>query len=301
MECLNIHQAGEYSKKIAKMSTEVLLLAEGDGVQVMMQTIASQKRFSLSSDGKWSGFEFLYILDGILSFYDSSGKKISLKRGDYISAQKMKESAHFRTEMKTQLLYISSKPSFGLISKEIHELMAIAMAVEKKDFYTKKHCEMVQNICMRLGEALSLSPDRIELLIYAGYLHDIGKVCVPDEILGKPGKLTPQEMEVMKKHPTVSREMIEKTFMKEVGPIVEQHHERIDGSGYPKGLKNDEVSVEGQIVGIVDAYHAMSSNRSYRSALTKEKVVEELKYMAGTKFDRQIVNTFLNILKAQKP
>lgn len=127
--------------------------------------------------------------------------------------------------------------------------------------------------------------------------HDIGKINIPDEVLKKPGKLTPEEFEYVKWHPIDGAEMVNGTFLEGVADIIRQHHERIDGSGYPDGLKGDQILIEAKIIAVVDSFDAMTSKRSYRNAFTREKALEELKSLAGIKYDAKLVEIFENCIK----
>jgi HD-GYP domain-containing protein (c-di-GMP phosphodiesterase class II) len=148
---------------------------------------------------------------------------------------------------------------------------------------------------------MKLSPDRLELLIYAALLHDIGKMGIPSQILKKTGPLTPEEWEEIRKHPSAGRAIIEKTFLKNAGPIIEQHHERYDGTGYPLGLKGDEILIEARIISVVDAFDAMSSERPYRKAMTNDEIIAELRRCSGTQFDPKVVEALIDVISAYPP
>ncbi len=155
----------------------------------------------------------------------------------------------------------------------------------------------IQRLSYATGQELGLEPHRLYLLNYGAYLHDLGKVRIPLEILQKPAALTPDEWRVMKRHPTFGRELLEPTFMKDVGPIVEQHHERFDGSGYPHGLAGEEVLLEAAIVAVADTYDAMTTDRVYRKALPPEVAFAEIDKYAGVHYPREVVAAFFTALK----
>lgn len=178
---------------------------------------------------------------------------------------------------------------------------ALARSIETKDNVTGDHCERMEEFALQVGQAMQLSPDRLENLRQAAILHDIGKIGVPGSILDKPGKLTDEEFAIMKNHPTYGADILrEVDFLKDVATVVEQHHERMDGRGYPKGLKGEEICLEARIISIVDAYDAMTSDRPYRSALFKEAALEELSRHAGTQFDPMIVELFTRLLAEEQ-
>jgi HD-GYP domain-containing protein (c-di-GMP phosphodiesterase class II) len=140
---------------------------------------------------------------------------------------------------------------------------------------------------------MGLSHDRLYLLNYGSYLHDIGKVKLPEGLLQKPGKLTAEEWLVMKQHPSMGRELLENSFLQNVGAIVEQHHERLDGSGYPKGLNGLEISLEAYIIAVADTFDAMTTDRPYRAALPVSQALAELHKYADQHYPREVVNAFI--------
>jgi diguanylate cyclase (GGDEF)-like protein/putative nucleotidyltransferase with HDIG domain len=173
-------------------------------------------------------------------------------------------------------------------------ITSLAMAIDAKDRYTHKHINRVREYAVGLAERLGLSPEEIEAVKIAALLHDIGKLAVPENILGKPGKLTPEEFEVIKTHVTVGAMILEPVrFPWPVVPIVMSHHERWDGNGYPKGLQGEEIPIGGRIVSLADVFDALTSTRPYRSAMTREKAIEFLQAGSGTQFDPHVVDTFV--------
>lgn len=173
----------------------------------------------------------------------------------------------------------------------------LAKTIELKDGYTEGHCERLAEIALAIVKQLGLTEERLEQLRYGALLHDVGKLRIADDILGKPGRLTPLEWAEMRKHPTIGKEIVEKIdSLGSVERIVEEHHERVDGKGYPKGLKGDEILLEARILAVVDAYDAMRSDRPYRQALSKEEAIRELRENAGSQFDPLVVKVFLEIL-----
>jgi putative nucleotidyltransferase with HDIG domain len=159
---------------------------------------------------------------------------------------------------------------------------ALGVIVAQKDPYTAGHSERVAHIAMALGHAMGLPKNRIETLRVAGNLHDIGKISVPEEILNKPGRLTPEEYEQVKIHPETGFDILKDIpFHGPVAEIVLQHHERYDGTGYPRGLKGDETLLEARILSVADIYEALTSDRPYRRGLPHEQVVAHIVREAG--------------------
>jgi len=172
----------------------------------------------------------------------------------------------------------------------LRTIEALALAIEAKDHTTHDHLQRVRVYATEVGKALELNADGMEALHAAALLHDIGKLAVPENIISKPGKLTPEEFEKMKIHPIVGAEILERVeFPYPVVPIVRAHHEKWDGSGYPYGLKGDEIPLGARVLSAVDFLDALASDRQYRLALPIETVMARLEAESGKSFDPQIV------------
>src|ERR1700733_7605310 len=173
-------------------------------------------------------------------------------------------------------------------------LFSLAYSIEARDPYTRGHCERLAEMSARLGERLGLSEEYIKALRRAGIVHDIGKVVVPDAILLKPGPLSADETETMRKHPVVGERICAplRTF-RLVLPIIRHHHERHDGSGYPDGLRGEEIPVTASILQLVDVYDALTTNRPYRTASSPETALDIMEEEAARGWwDRSLFNEF---------
>ena len=169
--------------------------------------------------------------------------------------------------------------------------------VEAKDTYTRGHSDRVSEFSVLIGEKLGLPEKQIQILKIGGLFHDIGKIGIPDSILLKTEKLTDEEYSEIKKHPSIGAHILGTAkIFQDIIPIVEHHHERYDGSGYPSGLKGEEIPYVARIAAVADTFDAMTSRRSYRGPIDIEQVKEEIKRCEGTQFDPQIAEVFLNIL-----
>jgi putative two-component system response regulator len=179
--------------------------------------------------------------------------------------------------------------------------MTLALTIEARDPLTKGHCERLARHAVKLGQALSLPEDDIEALHRGGYLHDVGKVGVPDAVLLKPGPLTEQEFDLMKRHTEIGDTLCAPLqSLRRVRPIVRFHHERMDGSGYPERLRGDEIPLLAQIVGIVDVYDALTSARPYRPALPAQAAVNHLlRDTEQGRFARRLVEAFLDTVSIE--
>ncbi|MFZ7131146.1 MAG: HD-GYP domain-containing protein [Eubacteriales bacterium] len=166
----------------------------------------------------------------------------------------------------------------------------LAAALEAKDTYTQGHSNRVADMSLALAQKLDIGGLELEHIHIAAHLHDIGKIGVPDYILNKKGRLQPDEWDQIKQHPVIGHQILSKSNeLKEVAMIVLYHHERWDGKGYPKGLKEDEIPLGSRIIGICDAVDAMMSSRPYREALPIDKISSELVRCSGSQFDPYIL------------
>ncbi len=179
-------------------------------------------------------------------------------------------------------------------NKDFESLVAIiSELLESKDTYTAMHSYNVHTIAYHIACAMNLSEEEIFNISMAAKLHDIGKVGIPNSIINKPSRLTDEEFEIIKSHPVRSYEMIKNLeSFSEIAEIVRHHHERIDGKGYPDGLKGDELSLGAKIVAVADTFEAMTSDRSYRKALPIETALKELRRVSGTQLDAEVVAVF---------
>jgi len=170
----------------------------------------------------------------------------------------------------------------------------IINTLHEKNKREEQHSHRVSELCKSMGEALGLAEKDIQELKTVGLLHDIGKIAIDENILNKPGKLTEDEWEKIKRHPEIGFRILNTVNdMSDMASYVLNHHERWDGKGYPKGLKGDEIPFISRIITIVDAYDAMTSDRSYRSALSDEIAIGELQKNSGSQFDAELVNVFI--------
>ena len=187
------------------------------------------------------------------------------------------------------------------IREQVHmsdeTILSIAKAVEARDKRTGRHSLRVAVYSMLIAAELGFDGEEIENMRQIGLLHDIGKIGVPDSILNKPSKLTEEEYNIMKNHVDIGGEILKDfTHIKNVADGARYHHERYDGTGYNRGLKGEEIPLTARIIGIADAFDAMTSNRVYRPAMPMEKVIEELKKGRGTQFDPALVDILLDLV-----
>jgi len=175
-------------------------------------------------------------------------------------------------------------------------IKAMATTVEMRDPYTAGHQRRVADLARMIATEMGLSKEKIEGIRLAGVIHDLGKICVPSEILSKPSRLSDFEFGLIKTHPEVGYEILKEIeFPWPIKDIVLQHHERMDGSGYPHGLSREEIIIEARIMAVADVVEAMASHRPYRPALGLEKALEEISNQKGILYDSKVVDTCLKI------
>lgn len=174
----------------------------------------------------------------------------------------------------------------------------LVLAAECKDRDTAAHSERIGRYCELLAGEVSLSPGRVDIIRYASPMHDVGKIGIPDAILLKPGQLTDEEWEIMKRHAAIGARILHGSPSKvlQTGEVIAlSHHEKWDGSGYPGGLREQEIPIEGRICAVADVFDAMTCNRHYRDALPAEAVYEMMRAQRGRHFDSDVLDAFLDL------
>jgi HD-GYP domain-containing protein (c-di-GMP phosphodiesterase class II) len=181
-------------------------------------------------------------------------------------------------------------------------IQVIESTIAARDPYTVGHQRRVTRIACAIGKEMGLSEDRLQALRIAGTLHDLGKIAIPSGLLSKPGELSSLEFALVKIHPQVAYNILEPIkFPGRTLEIILQHHERLDGSGYPQGLQGDEILLEARILGVADVMDAMTSHRPYRAALGLAETLEELSLNQGILYDTAVVQTCLKLYGEKLP
>lgn len=208
---------------------------------------------------------------------------------------------NLRTEQERNYYHQESLQStIRLKESLIGTIRAIALTVEKRDPYTAGHQNRVAELAVAIAGELGLDPERIQGLQLGGMIHDIGKIYVPAEILSRPGRLSAAEFEIIKSHPEVGYDILKDVkFPWPVADIVLQHHERLDGSGYPRGLKGDEIILEARILAVADVVEAITAHRPYRAGLGVDVALDEINKNRGKFYDPAIVDACLRLFREQ--
>lgn len=183
----------------------------------------------------------------------------------------------------------------------IEVITAMASAIDARDAYTHGHSHRVTEYAVAIAEELELSPAEVDIIRNASILHDVGKIGIKEDILKKPGRLTEEERREMEYHPFIGTKILQSVKLLEpVMPLVYHHHERFDGTGYPDGLRGEEIPQGARIISIADAFESMTSDRPYRKALPLEEAMAELRYGAGRQFDPRLVEVFKRLAEQSK-
>ncbi len=295
---LFVTKHGDFIDKFTLNTSELKLLASADGVEVMTQSIQKGVMFRVTPAAKDNIIEFFFVVDGELEYQTMGSDEVEkISTGDSFYSQNLKDNYAFKTLTDCKILYVSSEPVFHMLGDKMRDLHKLNSELEFKDSYTKGHSERVHNYSIEIAQEMGLNRDVVLTLAFSALFHDIGKIDVPAEILKKGDVLNDEESEIIKDHPTKSANLMREVMYKDVSHVVAQHHEKIDGSGYPQGLKGDEICLEARIVAVADTFDAMTTDRPYRKGLSKEMAVQEINNYSGIWYDPEVVEAFNRYMK----
>lgn len=242
-------------------------------------------------NGNYVNGTILIIFAWFLSF-----TLYNMKIQDFISQKTIQQKNKEVEDYNNDLIEINNRleESLQALDESQNVIFTLASALESKDTYTRGHSERVANYALQLAQTLGLSLNDQQTVWRAAQLHDIGKIGIPDAILNKSGKLNEEEWEIMRSHPEMGENICSTlSFARDFLPIIRHHHERFDGTGYPDGLKGEEIPFLARIITIADAVDAITSHRSYRPSRTIDYALEELAIGKGSQFDPSIVQAFI--------
>jgi putative nucleotidyltransferase with HDIG domain len=224
-----------------------------------------------------------------------------------LSIRKKKNREIFNKNDLHHILSLTKRASLNLENKILYEsiysnimdtLTSLISSVQARDHYTEEHSRRVTEQAVRIATAMNCPAKDIESLRIAGILHDVGKIAVPDSILLKPDKLTMEEFMVIKNHPTIGENILKPVILLDKErKIIQYHHERWDGKGYPTGLAGKDIPFLARILAVADSFDAMTSSRPYRAAMPQEKSIEELIRNKNTQFDADVVDAYIKIME----
>src|SRR5690554_2691985 len=291
-----------------KLFNETLGHKTGDKVLIEVANLLTKHLDNQGIVARIGGDEFIYLLPNMShkegqAFVESlenlfenqliKGIKIAISYG--LATKEVGEHIDDALKQSEEAMY--QHKLFEHTSHRSEFIKSILNTLREKNPREKEHSNRVAHICIEIGKALDMKKHELALLEAIASLHDIGKIAIDEAILNKPGKLNEEEWEIIKTHPEIGYRIISHApEYAEIAEDILSHHERYDGTGYPRGLKGDEIPIRARIIAIADAYDAMISNRPYRKALTKEEAIEEIKKCSGTQFDPKLVEIFLKIV-----
>lgn len=287
----------DFIETVQMKGLTISLLASADSTEIIHHKLEPNTRWGLEPEEGWIALEYIFILSGELKLLTNDGFTI-YKAGDSFYRGPVTEHYLFQSIGTAEFLYVTSQPVFHRYSQVSKDLVKLAISIEQKDGYTSDHCGRISKLSMLVGEQLALDSQQLLRLNMASFFHDIGKVKIPLNILLKPGELTEEEWMIMKSHSIYGRQLLEETklpLLKNVGEIVEQHHERYDGKGYPYGLTSDDIKIEASIISVVDSFDAMTTDRPYHKAKSREEAISEIIRCRGTMYAPEVVDAFISI------
>lgn len=289
---------GTFYYSVPKWSVPILPALAADYVRLMAHSILVATSVSLRNKQKWKitwllGFKWVNVpalltslLGVTIAYLHSYIGPLALVPFVVVL---LSAREYIRLHIETARVYLDSVSMLGSAMHQYHP-------------YTSKHQLSVAAWAERLAEKMKLPTETVLLLKYAGLLHDIGKIRWGEDILDKEGALSPYERNLIRDHPVDAEQTVRKIrYLRRIAPWIRHHHERWDGSGYPDGLKGQEIPLEASILAVADAYHAMlSNNRKYQRRLTREEAIEEIRREAGRQFHPQVAKALIQILEGRK-
>ena len=273
----------------------------------IQREVETTKKSLLSETERGLGIEYIYGMPlkvfedrlGYVIFFRKSDKPLAEENKNFI--KNIAKSIAVSVEIKRLITSLEEKLKR---EKELFRkvLKSLVRGIEARDSYTRGHSERVAYYSKRIAQEMGLPEEEVNKIYTAALLHDIGKIGIPDSILLKPGKLTDREYEIIKFHPILSYELLNHLdFLEDAIDGIKYHHERWDGSGYPEGLKGEEIPLSARIIAVADSFDAMTSQRIYRRAMDRREAVRELHRLAGKKYDPRVIENAIHILLNETP
>ena len=256
---------------------------------------------SFPEDRANKGIELINLANSVLDKTKESGGNRAYSSQDIQRPAKKIGKKFLRKEevksLKNTIEKLNKRSKQGLVES----IFAFAKTIELKDHYTGEHVENTVHYATEIAKMLDLPREDLELIKQAAMLHDLGKIGIAENILLKKGRLNKKEFAEIKKHPQIGADIIRPIqFLRNLVPFIFYHHERWDGSGYPTGIKGEDIPIGARIIAIADVYQALTSDRPYRKAFSKKKAKDIIKKASGTQFDPRIVNIFLKVISKEK-
>jgi len=277
----------EYIKLVSKILTEtfeegVIARVGGDQFVVLLKETTNEIAENLAKEA-------------VKKVKSTSIKDIQLSVAYGIATKYEDEDININELFAISEKYMYSNKIFDSQSYRNNSIKAMIKAYHEKNPREEEHSNRVSVLCEQFGKTLGFNEDDINKLKTISYLHDIGKIAIDEAILNKPGKLTSEEWEIINKHPEIGARIVSSSDEYAViADDILSHHERWDGKGYPRGIAGKDIPLRARIIAIIDSYDAMTSDRPYRKAMSKQEAIEEIIQCSGTQFDPELVDVFIN-------
>ncbi len=293
-----------------KMINDIYGHEKGDELLIKIADILKECFRSSDIISRWGGDEFIVLLplteqkiaqeivtriENACAKYSTENMIISISLGVSTKVNQ-DESIEKILKLAEDKMYLQKRGDEKVTHRSV--MSSLKRSLYRKDFGTEDHIKRMEILALALGKNLRLAETKLNELVILSALHDIGKISIADSIIQKPGKLSPSEWELVKKHPEVGWHIAKSSMdLAAVADAILAHHENWDGSGYPKGLKGDEIPLLSRIISLVDAYDAMTSERPYREALSREQAILEIRKCSGINYDPGLVEIFMEIVQ----
>jgi len=298
MDGFNVFKDNDVINEYENGAGKFRLLVEDNDIEIFESNINAGKSIICQPYESEDSINISYVISGKL--YHTNGRHYILP-GERFTFKNLKETHHLSVIENTKLIMIRKNNFFTAQVTTMDEIYSFIHKIQEKDLYTEDHCNKTGNLAVQIATFMKLPDNVIENVIYAGKIHDVGKIDIPEEILNKPAKLSNEEFEIIKQHPQVGYDIVMKSMGNEsLARVVLEHHERLDGSGYPNNLTADEISIEAKIIAVADSFDAMTSNRPYRKAMKVEDALIELKKHLSTWYDPEVVRVVEEIVEINK-
>jgi len=296
MDGILFNRKSTAGESTAENEPSAQLLAKQGDLEVMLYRIHGESVVWLYPPTDPNAIEYFFIHEGGVDLAMEDGLE-SLGAGESFAVSGLKQDVPVRMHGDTQILYVTNCPAYESMAHFDESLQELVTRINEKDHYTSRHSKAVLQYSLALYDAMQdRGPDipRDDLAI-AALFHDVGKCFVPVEILQKPDKLEPAELRYILRHPIDSGRMLLQNFGEQISEIARNHHERLDGSGYPRGLCAEDISLSSQIVAVADAFDAMTTNRGYNVVKSFLEAAEELVSLPN-QFDSRITSVLIHLV-----
>jgi len=270
-----------------------------EGEPILCENIETDKRFFRESNEKYTSKSFVSVplkvknrVIGVLNVNNKELRQMFDEKDLKLLTILADQSA---MTIENAELYKHMQDTY------LGTIQTLARAIDAKDPHTRGHSDRVTRYAVKIAKEMNLSESAVRNIEYSALIHDIGKIGIQEAILTKKGKLTETEYEIVKMHPLIGESIITPVkFLNGIAPLILYHHERFNGKGYLEGLRGESIPLGARIISVADAFDAMTSNRPYRKALTKEEARKELEKESGERFDPQVIKAFLRVLEREE-